>query len=386
MRRERLLIVIDGMEVGGSQRQVQQLLKGLDRQRWEPELAYFRDRSFLVDAISAEGTPVHFVPKRHRVDLPFLFKFARLLRRGDYALVHAFSLTAELSSVFARLLSGRHPLLVASERSFALDRPRWFWWLKRLALRQSVAVIANSRAGASATARRTRVPEAIFATVSNGVNAPEAMSADARAELREALGVPEGRLFGVFVGRLAPVKNLPCLVHALSQLAPTHRPWMAFVGTGPEQAAIERLGADLGVNADLRFLGERTDVDQVLQAADFLVLPSHFEGLSNALLEAMAAGCPVIASAVGGTLELIDDGQTGLLFSPGDAAALAAAMTRMADPVVRRALAQRARERVERQHTHAALGAATAAIYERCLRAAVPGETHTAHPARGHAK
>ena len=368
MRRDRLLVVIDGMEVGGSQRQVQHLLMGLDRQRWQPELAFFRCDSFLVDAIRRDGVPVHYLPKRRRIDLPFLLAYARLLRDRDYAIVHAFSLTAEWSTVLARALSRRRPALVASERSFALDKPAWFWWLKRLVLGQSAAVIANSNAGARATARRTGTPEAMFVTIANGVGIPVAVSRDERAATRRSLGVPEGRAFGLFVGRLVSVKNLPCLVRALATMRPGERPWIALAGDGPLRIAIEALAADQGLEADLCFLGERSDATRLMQAADFLVLPSHFEGLSNALLESMAAGCPVIASAVGGNVELIDDERTGLLFRPDDADALAAAMSRMADPLRRSRLAWAATQHVIQHHSQHALGAATSAVYERCLR------------------
>lgn len=383
MRRDRLLVVIDGMEVGGSQRQVQHLLMGLDRRRWEPELAFFRCDSFLADAIRRDGIPVHYLPKRRRIDPAFLLAYARLLRDRDYTLVHAFSLTAEWATVLARPLSRRRPALVASERSFALDRPAWFWWLKRYVLGRSAAVIANSNAGARATARRTRTPEAKFATVANGVGIPASISSDERTRIRGSLGVPAGRAFGLFVGRLVTVKNLPCLVRALATMPPGERPWIALAGDGPLRNAIERLAADQGVAADLCFLGERADATGLMQAADFLVLPSHFEGLSNALLESMAAGCPVIASAVGGNLELIDDERTGLLFRPDDAEALAASMSRMTDPQLRSRLAQAGLRHVIEHHSQQALGSATSAVYERCLR--IDTESATPTPATGSA-
>lgn len=387
MRRERLLVVIDGMEVGGSQRQVQQLLNSLDRRRWEPELVYFRNHSFLVDAILSTGVPVHHVPKRHRIDLRFLLAFARLLRQRNYSLIHAYSLTAELSSVFARALSGQRPPLVASERSFALDRPAWFWWLKRFVLGRSAAVIANSRAGAKATARRTRMPDALFAIVANGVGTPAPLAAGERASIRRSLGVPDQRMLGLFVGRLVPVKNLPCLVRALATLRPEVRPRIVLVGEGPLQGAIQQLAVEQGVAADLCFLGERDDTARLMQAADFLVLPSHFEGLSNALLEAMAAGCPVIASAVGGSPELVDDGRTGLLFPTDDADALAAAMLRLADTGLRSRLSLEGKRHVSHHHSPHALATATSAIYERCIRAANPADTSVqGRPARGSAK
>lgn len=387
MQRDRILVAIDGMEVGGSQRQVEQLLKGLDRQRWEPELVFFRSPSFLVEEIEKQGIRVHHLPKRRRVDIPFLFGLARLLRRGNYRLVHAFSLTAELACVLARPMSGRWPVLVASERSFALDRPAWFWRLKRLVLGQSAAVIANSRAGAKATARRTRMPDELFFTVSNGVDIPDALDAGTRAAIRQSIGAPEGRLFALFVGRLVPVKNLPSLVRAMQILEPAQRPWLALAGDGPEREEIQALADALGVAEDLCFLGERRDVDRLLQAADFLVLSSHFEGLSNAILEAMAAGCPVIASAVGGSPELIENGHTGLLYPPDDAAALAEAMLRMADPALRQRLSLGASRHIASHHSQAALGMATASVYERCLqRVTAPDARIAADPLRGPAK
>jgi len=376
MQPERVLIVIDGMEVGGSQGQVVQLLRGLDRRRWAPELAFFRDDSSLADAVRRDGVPVHFVPKRRRVDLPFLFAYARLLRERGFALVHAFSLTAELATVLARPLARRRPVLVASERSFALDRPAWFWWLKRLALARSAAVIANSRSGAAATARRTRMPAAMFEVVANGVDLPAAMPAAEREALRRDLGVPADRTLALFVGRLVPVKNLPCLLRALASLPADARPRLALAGDGPERERIARLAPELGLGDGVRLLGERGDAVRLMQSADLLVLPSHFEGLSNALLEAMAAGCPVVASAVGGTPELVDDERTGLLFPAGDAGALAAAIARLADPALRARLARAGHEHAVRHHSREALAAAVSAVYERCIAGDARGTSH----------
>lgn len=386
MRRERLLLVVDGMEVGGTQRQIQHLLAGLDRERWEPELAYFRSDSFLVETIRRSGVPVHYLPKQRRVDLRFLIAFARLLRNGDYALVHAFSLTAELWSMLCRAVSGRRPLLIASERSFDLDKPAWHWLLKRIVLARSAAVIANSRAGARSTARRTRMPDRMFVTVANGVELPPPMSPCDRAAIRQAIGAPEGRAMGLFVGRLVAAKNLPCLIGALASLEPRQRPWIALAGDGPLRAFIEELAATAGVSSNVCLLGEHKNVMQLMQAADFLVLPSHFEGQSNALLEAMAAGCPVVASAVGGTPELVEDGCTGLLFPANDDGTLAAAMARLAaEPALRTRLAQAARTWVEQHHSPATLAAATSAVYERCLvshakPAKVPGRNALVRP------
>ena len=380
--RQRLLVVIDSMEIGGSQRQVQHLLAGLDRQRWEPELAYFRCDSFLVDAVRQSGVPVHYLPKRGRIDPRFLFDYARLLRERDYALVHAYSLTAELWTLPARILAGRRPTLVASERSSQRrDRPGWYWRLKRLVLGRCAAVIANSTAGARSTARRTGMPDALFTTIANDVELPAPIDAGQCADIRAGVGAPDDRMLGLFVGRLVPAKNLACLIRALALLEPSKRPWMALVGDGPLREPLQQLATECGVASDLHFLGERPDATRLMQAADFLVLPSHFEGLSNALLEAMAARCAVIASAVGGSAELIDDGRTGLLFPSDDARALADAIERISDPTLRSALADSARRHVEMNHSQAALVSATSQVYERCLHSSPTDARILAHGA-----
>jgi glycosyltransferase involved in cell wall biosynthesis len=273
-----------------------------------------------------------------------------------------------LWTLLARLLAGRRPKLVASERSSQRrDRPGWYWWLKRVVLGRCAAVIANSSAGAQSTARRTGIPDALFTTIANDVELPTPIHAEQRAALRAAIGAPEGRLLGLFVGRLVPVKNPACLIRALALIEPARRPWLALVGDGPLRETLHQLASECGVVSSVHIFGERPDATQLMQAADFLVLPSRFEGLSNALLEAMAARCPVIASAVGGSADLIDDGRTGLLFPSDDEGALAAAITRFSDPTLRDALAFAARQYVEKNHSQAALVSATSLVYERCL-------------------
>lgn len=366
--RTRVLIVIDSMEVAGSQRQVLHLLKGLDRKLWEPELAYFRVDSFLADAARASGINVHYIPKRRRIDPGFLFAYARFLRARNYALVHAFSLTAEVWTLAAGFLAGVRPVLVASERSsFRSDRPPWFWWFKRFVVGRSSAVIANSHAGAASTADRIGAPASCFHTVPNAVDIPAALEATRKTAIRrESSGYRDGPV-ALFVGRLEPLKNLPCLIRAMASLSPGARPTLLIAGEGSQRGAIASLADEFGVASNVRWLGQRQDIPELMQASDYLVLPSHYEGLSNVLLEAMAAGCPVIASAVGGNEELVSDHVTGLLFPDDDAKALAAAMQALVDPGLRSRLAAAARSMVSERYGAAALASSTSTVYMRSL-------------------
>lgn len=373
MQPRKLLVVSDEMEVGGSQRQITYLLGGLDRRQWQPELVFFRKESFLVRDLRAQGIVVHHVPKRGRLDLRFVLAYAALLRRERYDLVHAFSLTAELWTIVAGWLARRRSPLVASIRGLYLDESERFWRIKRFILSRSAAVIANARAGAVAAAKRAGVPVTNIDVVPNGLIPPDALPPGQRDLLRQAIGVPAERPFALFVGRLVKEKNLACLMRALARIPTDQRPWVALAGNGPLRGDIDAMREAAGLDADVRFLGERKDTAALMQSADFLVLPSSYEGMSNVLMEAMAAGCPVVASDVGGNPELVEDGVTGLLFPSDDADALARCLQTMgSDKALRLRLSQQAAQVARQRYSVEQLVRSTTRVYERCLDARAP--------------
>jgi glycosyltransferase involved in cell wall biosynthesis len=376
---KKLLVATDEMEIGGSQRQITCLLGGLDRTRWQPELVFFRNESFLVNELRQQGIIVHHLPKRGRLDIGFVLRYAALLRRQRYDVVHAFSLTAELWTAVAGLLLRKAPPLVSSVRNLFPTQPPWFWRIKRFILGRSAAVISNSRAGAAETASRTATHLQDFDIVPNGIRPVEPMPPEQREQFRRALGAPSGRPFGLFVGRLVRQKNLGCLMRALASLPAAQRPWIALAGNGPLREEIDAMREAAGLDDDVRFLGERSDAVELMKAADFLVLPSSYEGMSNVLMEAMSAGCPIIASDVGGNPELVEDGTTGLIFPADDAATLASHLRRMSgEPELRERLSASALERVRSRYSIGNLVAATEAIYQRCVSAPTARFTHAA--------
>jgi glycosyltransferase involved in cell wall biosynthesis len=219
--------------------------------------------------------------------------------------------------------------------------------VQRLAHRLATHVIAVSEA-VGETAVRLGVPRERVVVIPNGVDVERFAAAVADPTVRGENGAP---VVGS-VGCLAARKDYPTLLEALALLDRRGRGFRAvLVGDGKERGPLERRVEELGLAGRVRFLGERPDVERLLPGMDVFVLSSREEGIPNALLEAMAAGRPSVATAVGGTPEVLEDGETGWLVPPSDPSALAvaleAALADRTEAARRGAAAQRAtRERM----------------------------------------
>lgn len=369
MTARRILIVSDEMEVGGSQRQIVHLLRGLDRSQWEPTLLFFRRPSFLVDELREAGIRCIHMPKLGRVSPRFVFRLWKLLRRERFELIHAYSLTAEL---WIRALLPLVPAtrFVASVRGLCLVYPDWQWRLKRWILGRADAVISNARAGAEVTAQRTSYPRERIDIVPNGIDIAEPINAGQVASTRRLHDMPEGQAVALFVGRLVVEKNLTLLIDSMAQISAKKRPLLLIAGDGPLANALDAQIERLGLSGAIKRLGERNDSRWLMQFVDFLVLPSREEGLSNVILEAMAAQLAVLASDVGGNPELIEHGRTGLLFASDDPIALAANLQELSsDSDLRQRLGSAAREHAQQHYSLQALVEQTQAVYRRVLGA-----------------
>jgi len=201
--------------------------------------------------------------------------------------------------------------------------------------------------------------------VANGVDVAAIAAARPGTKVRRELGLPEGVPVIGLVGRLDHWgKGHRELFEALAALQERHPVGALIVGGGRRMDEVRQMAAGLGLAGAVHFLGERPDVPDLLNAMDIFVLPSYSEGLSLALLEAMAAGKPVVATAVGGTPEAVTEGDTGLLIPPRDAGALAGALERLlTDPALARHLGANARAHVREHYSLDRLGREINEIY-----------------------
>ena len=363
-RRIKVLIVSDEMEVGGTQRQIVHLARHIDRTRFDITVAYFLNPSFLVDELQAAGVRVVCVPKKRSIDPMFVWKLRRLVREG-FDVIHCVSFTGELWGAVARNLAGRTPL-ITSVRSTYGWYSRLQWMLKRWASRSSRLVVANSRTGAEYALTHMGIgPEAIR-VVYNGFE--ESNGVPKAGDIRQQLGLSPETVVGLYLGRLVEQKNVPFLMRACSRIAAEAGNFtLLLAGDGPLRGEIEQLVSTLGLDSRVKLLGRREDVRHLLHVCDFLVHPSLWEGLSNSILEAMAAARPVLASDVGGNGELVVDGVTGLLYPVADEARLMKGLsTLIADAETRRRMGEAGLARVRREFGMATMVATMEDIYAEC--------------------
>lgn len=343
--RTRLLYVVGNFVAGGAERHLLEMWRRLDRGAFEIEIACFRrEGQFLAD-VDALGLPVRDLGVRGPLYGPHgiagLVRLIGAIRRFRPDVVHGYLFGPNLLAALAGRLAGVRAVVVAKRNVDAFETPRQVA-VQRFAHRLATHVTAVSETVAE-TVVALGVPRGRVTVIPNGVDASRFEGAADRA----ALGWNgDGPVIGS-VGCLAARKDYATLLDALGILAARGRAFRAtLVGDGPERGALEARVTSLGLSGRVRFLGERPDVERLLPAMDVFVLSSREEGIPNALLEAMAAGRPSVATAVGGTPEVLEDGATGWLTPPGAPALLAErleeALSRPEEARARGAAARRA--------------------------------------------
>lgn len=383
--RVRVLHVITRLVVGGAQENTLLTVRHLDRRRYDVTLA-------SGPSLGPEGSLEHEVPSDVRLvripelvrmphpvkDPVALWKLFRLMREGEFRIVHTHTTKAGiLGRIAARL--ARVPVVVHTPHGHAFHdylSPAGSNALRiveaRLA-RWTDAIVCLTEAEREDHLRLGVGRSEQFVVIHSGVEVGRFKTCPDPAAKRGALGLPEGaRLVGC-VARLAPVKGVQYLLEAAPKIrAAVPEALVVFVGDGELRSDLERRARELGLDGAVAFLGLRRDVHEIIPLFDVAVLPSLNEGMGKAAVEAMAAGKPVVASAVSGLRDVVRHGQNGLLVPPGDPEALAEAIVALLqDPDRARRMGQAGARDAEAYGVEPMV-ARIEALYERLLRAKSP--------------
>jgi glycosyltransferase involved in cell wall biosynthesis len=352
-----IAIVVTSFEPGGTERQMTELIRRLDPRRFRIHVGCFRKTGAWLPRVEASAAEVAEFPLRSfksPASVSTLRGFATWLRARDVALVQTCDLYANVFALPGAALA-HVPVRIGARRELAPpDKTRIHLSAQRLAYRAAHRVITNSSAGAERLGQEGVAADKIL-VIPNGIDI---------ANFPVPSSKPRRRIVAT-VANLRPEKGHDVLLRAAA-LVRVEIPDARFriIGDGPQRQSLHELAAALGVDDMVEFLGHRDDIAALLASSDVYAFPSRTEAFPNGLIEGMAAGLPVIATGVGGMLELVTHRRNGLLVPPDDERALADALIELMEtPVLANALATAARRTIEARYSFDRMVAAFNDLY-----------------------
>jgi glycosyltransferase involved in cell wall biosynthesis len=324
----RVLHLISSGGFYGAENVVIHLALALKRLDCEVVIGVFQNRhrpnTEIAETARQHGLEVAVFECQGRLDFSTVRAIRNFICERDLDILHTHGYKANIYGY--RAAKSTRVGLVATAHSWPGKSPslRQYALLDRVILRWFDHICAVSSKVADAL-RRFRVPNEIITVVENGIDV--AQFSEGRPDLREELGLRQNPLVG-FVGRLAPEKGLEYLLRAAAgMLNALPAAKIILTGDGPDRCALEKLTRQLGIEKSVIFLGRRSDLASIYASLDVFVLPSLSEGMPLAVMEAMAAKRPVVATRVGAIPKMVKDQQTGLLVDAGDSIGLQTAIS-----------------------------------------------------------
>ena len=345
----RVMFLSTSMGMGGADKQLLSAAQLMHAQGHDVCIVSLTELGPMGLEARSQGIRTESLDMRRGVPDPRgLIRLIRLVRAWKPDVLHSHMVHANLMARAVRLFA-RVPVIVSTIHNIYEGGPLWM-----AAYRVSNGLVDHmtiiSEAAADRFVKEGIVPRELLTCVPNGVDTERfrQVTPETRQALRSSIGVDD-RFVWLAVGRFEIAKDYPNMLHAFAQVCQRDsNAVLLLVGHGSLQQETESLAQSLGLGDRIRFLGVRSDVPEVMAAADGYVMSSAWEGMPIALLEAGAAGLPIVATRVGGNHEVVRDGESGFLVPPRDAAALGQAMLRLMEqaPARRRDMGERGREHV----------------------------------------
>lgn len=370
LHRRNLCLFTNRFGHGGTEHQFSEVVSRLDQRKYNITVACFSRTGEFLELVTRAGLPVvefarsrWFSPGTARC----AWEWISLLRRERIELVHTFDIYTNMFAGPLARLAGVPYLLTSRRDTGSMHSSRRIWASRRVYFR-SDRVVANSDA-ARESLLAEKVPERLIRVVRNGVDLKLFCPNGNRLKARHKRGWKDDELLIGVIGNLRPEKGHDILLQSVPEVVkqcPQAR--FLIVGPGPLLPVVRNHVETSGLGAHVSILGDSSEIPELLAALDIVALPSTSESLPNVVLEAMSAGRPVVASAVGGCLELIEHGRTGLLFTPRDAHGLADQILRLAvNPQLRAEIGHAARKHAESEFDINLAAKRLEAIYDEVL-------------------
>ena len=364
-----VLVMVATVGPGGTEKQAVELARHLDRARFIPHFACFDASGFRARELRDNGIPILELSLRSLLSRSYIvsaFQLRRYLDAYAIRLVHSFDFPTALFAIpLCHLWGGR--VVLASQRGHRDTFPPKYRKLLKLSDLAADGFIVNCAAMRKHLIDDCGIPERRVRLCYNGID----LRGFPPRSFEPASG-PAGAVVGA-VSVLRPEKGIETLLDAFAAVRRSHpEARLRIIGDGPLRESLLQRSLGLFGDAGVGFFELSTNqVAERLHEIDIFVLPSLSEALSNSLMEALASGCAVVASRTGGNPELVQDGENGLLFTPGDAADLAAKLNLLLeDSVVRRRLAEAGQTAVRGRFSMEASARCVERIYDEFLRSA----------------
>ena len=346
----KIMQVVHCMDIAGTEKVVYSIVRNLSKERFSFSVCCLDFIGKLGERLIEEGFEVISLNRKPGVDFTLIKKLIRILKERRIDIVHAHQYTPYFYGATAAVLSGRRKVIFTEHGRHQPDRSR----LKRVVYNQFLNLFTSRITGVSnfskdSLVRYEKLPARKIKVIYNGIS-PQGfeISLDREAKRRE-LGIEQDEVVVGMIGRFDPVKNHRMLLAAFRDVV--KQIWGAkllLIGDGPLKKECKESAAELDIDDYVVFLGQRNDVPQILQVIDIFVLSSITEATSLTLLEAMAAGLPVIAMDVGGNPEIVLRDQTGILVPPRNYIELAKAIVSLIrDPEKRKRMGEAGKRRAK---------------------------------------
>lgn len=356
-------MIVPALPQAGMELVVASLTRGFARRGHDVGVTCIQYRGPVADLIEAEGSPVTLVPSPGLRTILWPANLRRWLKQRSPDVVHVHS-GAWLKSVRAARMAGITPVIYTMH-GIDGSQPWYVPLLERWAARGTTAAVAVSVAFVPYLSERVGVRPGNLHVIANGIDIERFRPGMRTGRVRGRYGLNGDDLVIGHVARFSAVKNHAVLIAAFAEVLHVHpKAFLALVGDGPLRSDIEARVDALGIRSRVGFLGRLGDLPEVYRDFDLLTLPSFSEASSMSLLEGMACGLPIVATAVGGTPDLLGQGEAGALVPNDDARSLAAALITLAgEPDARARLGQAARQRAESRYSEDRMLDAYEALY-----------------------